>query len=92
MCHGHRHSLYGGYHSLVAAAKNSQANVAWYGHTHVPLCKDIDGILLVNPGSVGRPRSRIGPSFAIIECADNGQLTTEFYGIGDRGRIKKLKI
>jgi uncharacterized protein len=92
MCHGHRHSLYGGFHSLVAAARNSQANVVLYGHTHVPSYKNIDGLLFVNPGSVGRPRSRAGASFAVIECAPNGQLTVEFWGIGDKGKIKMLKI
>jgi len=92
ICHGHRHSLYGGFHSLIAAARNSQANVVLYGHTHVPSFKKVDGLLLVNPGSVGRPRSRVGASFAVIECAANGSLTTEFFGIGDKGKIKKLKI
>jgi len=92
ICHGHRHSLYGGYHSLIAAARNSQANVVLYGHTHVPSRKEIDGILLINPGSIGRPRSRAGASFAVIECAHNGSLTTEFFGIGDKGQIKKLRI
>jgi len=92
MCHGHRHSLYGGFHSLIAAGRNSQANVVLYGHTHVPFYKNIDGLLLINPGSVGRPRSRVGASFAVIECAPNGMLTVEFFGIGDKGRIKNLKI
>jgi putative phosphoesterase len=92
MCHGHRHSLYGGCHSLVAAARASQADAVLYGHTHVPSCKNVDGILLVNPGSVGRPRSRIGASFAVVECAPNGRLAVDFLGIGDRGSIKKLKI
>jgi putative phosphoesterase len=92
MCHGHRHSLYGGYHSLVAAARNSQANAALFGHTHVPFHKNIDGVELINPGSVGRPRSRIGASFAVIECAPNEPLTVEFLGIENHGQIKKLKI
>jgi len=92
VCHGHRHSLYGGFQSLIAAARNSQANVVLYGHTHVPSFKKIEGLLLLNPGSVGRPRSRIGASFAVIECASNEQLTAEFFGIGDKGKIKKLKI
>jgi uncharacterized protein len=92
MCHGHRHSLYGGFHSLIAAARNNQANVVLYGHTHVPSYKNIDGLLFINPGSVGRPRSRVGASFAVIECAPNGQLTVEFWGIGDKGKVKMLKI
>ncbi|MDR0300715.1 MAG: YfcE family phosphodiesterase [Treponema sp.] len=92
ICHGHRHSLYGGYHSLTAAARNSQANVVLYGHTHVPSYNNIDGLLVINPGSVGRPRSRIGASFAVIECAPNEPLSVQFWGIGDRGQIRKLKI
>jgi len=92
ICHGHRHSLYGGFHSLVGAARGSQANVVLYGHTHIPSFKNIDGILFVNPGSLGRPRSKAGSSFAVIECMPNGQLTVEFWGIGDKGKIKKLKI
>jgi putative phosphoesterase len=92
MCHGHRHSLYGGFHSLIAAAKQSQANVVLYGHTHVPSYKNIDGLLFINPGSVGRPRSKAGASFAVIECMPNEQLTVEFWGIGDKGKVKKLKI
>jgi len=92
ICHGHRHSLYGGYHSLIAAARNSQANVVLYGHTHIPSCKNIDGLLLINPGSVGRPRSRIGASFAVIECAPNEQPNVEFWGIGDKGQIKRLRV
>jgi len=92
MCHGHRHSLYGGFHSLVGAAQNLQANVVLYGHTHVPSCKNVGGVLLVNPGSVGRPRSNLGSSFAVIECMPDEQLTVKFWGVSDRGKIKELKL
>ncbi len=91
MCHGHRHSLYGGYHSLVAAARNTQVNVVLFGHTHVPFQKTIDGVLLVNPGSVGRPRSRVGASFAVIECAPSEPVKVEFFGVTEKA-VKKLKI
>jgi len=92
MCHGHHHSLYGGFQSLIGAARSTQANVILYGHTHIPSCKNIDGFLLVNPGSVGRPRSRVGASFAVIECLPGEPLTVQFWGIGDKGKIKELKI
>jgi len=92
MCHGHRHSLYGGYHTLMAAAHSAGANAALFGHSHVPFCKNTDGLLLVNPGSIGRPRSRIGATFAVIECAEDMSLKVEFLGIGARGDVSEVKI
>jgi putative phosphoesterase len=92
MCHGHRHSLYGGYHTIIAAARNSGADAALFGHSHVPFQKNADGLLLVNPGSIGRPRSRIGPTFAVIECIEGLPLKTQFLGIGARGTIREVKI
>jgi putative phosphoesterase len=92
MCHGHRHGLYGGYHSLIAAARASNADAALFGHAHVPFCKTIDGIFLLNPGSLGRPRSRIGSTFAVIECTHGRPLKAEFYGIGSRGEILQVKL
>jgi hypothetical protein len=90
MCHGHRYNLYGGYHTLLATAKNSEADAALFGHSHVPFYKKTDGISLINPGSVGRPRSRIGSTFAVIECTEAEPINVEFYGIGDLGAIKKV--
>jgi putative phosphoesterase len=91
MCHGHRHGLYGSYHSLIAAAHEAKANVALFGHAHVPFCKTIDDILLVNPGSLGRPRSRIGSTFATIECTTEPP-KVEFWGLGSRGDILQVKL
>jgi putative phosphoesterase len=93
LCHGHRYNLYGaGYNNLIAAARNAQADVVLFGHSHAPFQKNVDGILLVNPGSAGSPRSRIGATFAVIECLPDDSLVTEFWGIGNRGEIRKVKI
>jgi putative phosphoesterase len=92
MCHGHRYSLYGGYHMLIAAAHNAGAEAALFGHSHVPYLKNTDGVLLINPGSVGRPRSKIGATFAVIECTDGEPLKTEFWSIGAHGEIRGLKL
>lgn len=90
MCHGHRHALYGGYHSLISAARACDANAVLFGHTHTPCYKSENGVLLINPGSVSRPRSREGATFAVVECAQGSQPTAEFWGISDRFEIKKL--
>jgi len=92
MCHGHRYSLYGGYHTLVVAAQNTGAEAALFGHSHVPLVKNEGGLLLINPGSVGRPRSKIGATFAVIECAPGEPLKTQFWGIGPHREIRELEL
>ena len=92
ICHGHRYSLYGGYHTLIAAARNSGADIVLSGHSHVPYYKTMNGIKLINPGSVGRPRSRIGATFAVVECIENENINVEFFGINDKGTIRKVKI
>jgi hypothetical protein len=92
LCHGHRHSFFSSYHTLVAAARNAGADIVLFGHSHVPFNKKVEDIYLINPGSVGRPRSRIGATFAVIECIENQPLKTEFWGIGAHGEIDKVKI
>jgi putative phosphoesterase len=92
MCHGHRHGLYGNYQSLVAAGRNNEADVILFGHAHVPFFKNINGILLINPGSVGRPRSKLGASFAVVECADGKVPEVQFWSVADNGKIEKLSL
>ncbi|MDR0495688.1 MAG: YfcE family phosphodiesterase [Treponema sp.] len=89
-CHGHRHALYRNNDTLVAAARGMEADVVLFGHAHVPSCENTRGILLVNPGSIGRPRSRIGASFAIIESLPEQALDVRFWGFGLRGEIKEI--
>jgi len=92
MCHGHRYNLYGGYDTLIKNARSAGADVALYGHSHIPYYKIVNGITLVNPGSVGRPRSKIGATFAVIECPQDKPLCVKFYEIGIQGKICEVKI
>ncbi|MCL2557100.1 MAG: metallophosphoesterase [Treponema sp.] len=89
-CHGHRHSLYSGLETLAAAARASGANVALFGHTHAPFAKTVDGILLLNPGSIGSPRSSAGATFALIECEPGEPPSPSFWGMGRRGAISPV--
>jgi len=43
-----------------------------YGHTHKPLVEEVDGVLYVNPGSVGPKRFRLPVSFAWL-CIHKGK-------------------
>ena len=45
--------------------EEKQADVVVFGHIHVPVNREADGILLINPGSPSRPRNGV-PSFGIL--------------------------
>ncbi|MCL2044174.1 MAG: metallophosphoesterase [Treponema sp.] len=90
LCHGHRYSLYNGFNTLIAIAHNNGADAALFGHTHVPYCKKQNDILLLNPGSISRPRSNTGATFAVIECLP--ELKINFWNIGEDGITEAKKI
>ena len=53
-CHGHGYSVKSGNIKLTARAKELGCNVALYGHTHRAEEVSIDGVLVVNPGTLSR--------------------------------------
>lgn len=58
--HGHTHSVrYGDLTSLYLYALQNDCVAAFYGHTHIAYTGIKNGIVLVNPGSLGEPRSLI---------------------------------
>ncbi|MDO8132003.1 MAG: metallophosphoesterase family protein, partial [Candidatus Brocadiales bacterium] len=45
-----------------------EADVVFIGHTHLPMIREVDGIKIINPGSVGQPRDGIPMvSYAVWE-------------------------
>ncbi|MCL2185959.1 MAG: YfcE family phosphodiesterase [Treponema sp.] len=92
ICHGHRHNLYNGFNTLITAARNAGADTVLSGHSHIPYDETLNKMRLINPGSVGRPRSRIGATFAVIECEEKQPLKVEFYGVGQWGHICAVKV
>ena len=52
-CHGHTHRVKSGLTSLYYAAKSENCDVTLFGHTHIQFAEEHDGILFLNPGSVG---------------------------------------
>lgn len=62
-CHGHRYGVKSGLSKLAARAKELHCEVAFYGHTHRAEIAEADGIMCINPGSVG---SYSSPSYAYL--------------------------
>jgi putative phosphoesterase len=91
LAHGNRHGVETGYAAIAADARAAGAEAALFGHTHVPVYDTREGILLLNPGSIGRPRSRTGPSFAVLHCPPSGPLTARFFGLSTKGREIRVR-
>lgn len=71
--HGHTLGVKSGIGALCRAAKQSECQIALYGHTHTPNIKYEDGLYIVNPGSCARSRDGAN-SYAVIDIRDNGIL------------------
>ena len=76
MVHGHRHEVRYSPETLVAAAKTEMADVALYGHTHIPdHIPSYKGVTVVNPGSLTQPRQPGGKkTYAVMEVDDRGEI------------------
>ena len=71
MTHGHTEGVKYAMGTLIKQALAHGAEVALYGHTHISSVNYIDGLHIVNPGSVSRPRAgRAG--YAVIDITDGG--------------------
>ena len=69
ICHGHTYNVKMGLYSLYYAAQEQGAQLALFGHTHIPCNEEIGGVHLINPGSAGTGRA---PTWAKLEVFDNG--------------------
>ncbi len=59
-CHGHRYGVKRDLTALAQAAKARGCDIALYGHTHVAnICK-IEGVTLINPGTLSLSTERGG--------------------------------
>ena len=68
LLHGH---TVAGRLALLYAANEANADAVLFGHSHVPSMETVDGVLLLNPGSLSRPRTSKGPSVAILTLTDD---------------------
>lgn len=65
MTHGNRYVWGNDFSRLLYWGAEKRADVVVFGHIHVPVCLEEEGLLLINPGSPSRPRNGI-PSFGLL--------------------------
>jgi len=74
LTHGHRYKVDGGTQLLEVHAKSLGAEVAMYGHTHRPDDRIIEGLHIINPGSLSHPRQENGiPTYVLLEVDQDNQ-------------------
>lgn len=66
LTHGHRQRVYSGLDSISYWAEEQGADLALFGHTHVPLNDGWGRVHLFNPGSISMPRDSRIPTFGIL--------------------------
>ena len=69
--HGHCDRVRASYDKLLYRAEEAGCKAALFGHTHVAVNEVIDGIHVVNPGSLTRPRDGAAGSYAVIETSED---------------------
>ncbi len=68
---------------LARRIAGERPEVVVFGHTHEPFREVIDGLLFVNPGSVGRPRFGKPRTLAVLHWADSeAAIQVDFIELG----------
>lgn len=69
--HGHLHSVKSSLQPLIKTARNIDADILLYGHTHRGHVAYEDGLYIMNPGSPVQPRDSKA-SYGVIDITPGG--------------------
>ena len=73
--HGHNHGVKHSLEPLKQQARQQGANILLFGHTHARYSEYDNGLYILNPGSVSKPRDGKRQSFGVIDLLPQGVLT-----------------
>nr|WP_207745892.1 metallophosphoesterase [Clostridium sp. D53t1_180928_C8] len=71
MCHGHRYGVKYGYNSIYYRGKEVGADIVLFGHSHLPIIEECDGLTLMNPGSISHGMGKIDKTLGYIDLINN---------------------
>ncbi len=75
--HGHKQLVKHTKEDLAVLAKSEGADIALFGHTHIPYWNEINGVTLINPGSCSLPNGG-EKSFAVLTI-DGDEIDVAFH-------------
>lgn len=71
LTHGHKYGVKYTIDRLYYRALELKANLVVFGHTHIPMNIEVDGLQILNPGSITFPKGNLGKSYAIIDIIED---------------------
>lgn len=66
LTHGHKYNVKWTTKYLYEQANKFNADLVIYGHSHIGKHEEINGKIIINPGSISEPRDDLLPSFMIV--------------------------
>lgn len=66
LTHGHKYNVKYGIDKLYYRALETNCDIVVFGHSHIPVYVEENGIVFINPGSISRPRGGSKPSYAVM--------------------------
>ncbi len=75
--HGHPYGVKMGLEGLINTALTAGADVALFGHTHTPHFEEVNGMLVINPGSVGMG----GRTYGVLTLDASGKMGYELKNV-----------
>jgi putative phosphoesterase len=80
LTHGHKFKVHKSLDYLKKQLMNINADIAFFGHTHVAYFERFNNIFLVNPGSCTLPRNTLPPTFVVMDV-QNGNIDITFHDV-----------
>ena len=72
LTHGHHFSVKTGLQRLLYRTLETGCNAVLFGHTHMPLFTEANGVYLLNPGSLTIPADGSSGSYALVNTSAAG--------------------
>ena len=60
-----------GYNSIFYRAKELDVDIVLFGHSHIPIIEECDGIILMNPGSISLGMSSPSKTLGYIDLIED---------------------
>jgi putative phosphoesterase len=79
LTHGHLYSVKQGLLRLDYRVRELGAEMAIYGHTHMPQNEEVNGIRYLNPGSVAWPRLAGQSTYALMKLEPDAPIAIELF-------------
>ena len=70
LTHGHKYHVKYGLNTLLLKAREENADICVFGHTHRAYCEEVSGVFMLNPGSAWL-------TYAVLEVDENGKISAE---------------